>query len=131
MIGNEFSVFSIFADAKDRGDKQMTLSMLTAVLDCWASEAYRKTTPAIFERNMPSATEEEKEIFELIRKGLTFDLGRVLVMKDTVGAHIFMDSIVIEAAQNGSSWSVEYVKYLDSIRENLGDFAAKLQQNAR
>ena len=56
------------------------LPMITAVLECWASEGYRKTTPAIFEQAMKgqSATSSYMtEMLELIRDTAWFDCGRI------------------------------------------------------
>ena len=133
VIGNEFSIFSIFIDCADRGDEQGTLSMLTAVLECWASEAYRKTTPVVFELNMQlksSPTQAETDMCEIIRANIMFDMGRILdsalggkAGKDTIN----MDSIMARAALDGTPWTTATGKYMDKMTTNLKDFVKKLQ----
>ena len=78
-LGNSISLYGIFADFDDRGDRAQTLQMFTAVLECYASEAYRLTTPEVFEVNMQlkySEGQDETDMFEYIRSGIVFDLGR-------------------------------------------------------
>ncbi|MGI6167153.1 MAG: extracellular solute-binding protein [Eubacteriales bacterium] len=75
IIGNPFTIFGIIKDADDD-----TQSMCSAVLECWGSEAYRLTTPAVFENCMKlrySATETESEMFDVVRGSVIFDLGRI------------------------------------------------------
>ena len=79
-MGNPWTLYGIFVDFNDRGDKQATLTMLTAVLECFASEAYRLTTPEVFEVNMQlkyATGQTETDMFEFIRSGITFDIGKI------------------------------------------------------
>ena len=53
--------------------------MAGAVLECLASESYRTVTPALFESSFKykySKGEADSQIFELIRSGVVFDIGR-------------------------------------------------------
>lgn len=53
--------------------------MSGAVLECMASEGYRQVTPALFESSFKykySKGENDAKIFELIRSGVVFDIGR-------------------------------------------------------
>lgn len=132
VIGNEFSIFSIFTDCDERGDRQATLSMLTAVLECWASEAFRQTTPVVFELNMQlksSPTQAETDMCELIRANIQFDMGRILdsalggkVGKDTIN----MDSMAVDCALRGTSWVTITGQYMEKMQTNLKDFVRKL-----
>ena len=132
VIGNEFSIFSIFTDCDDRGDRQATLSMMTAVLECWASQAFRQTTPVVFELNMQlksSPTQAETDMCELIRANIRFDMGRILdsalggkVGKDTIN----MDSLMADCARSGQSWATVTDTYMDKMQVNLKSFVAKL-----
>lgn len=73
VVGNPFTLYGIM-----NGATQVTET--TAVLECWASEGYRKTTPAVFEINMQSKfsdTENDAEMFGIIHDTITFDLGRI------------------------------------------------------
>ena len=56
------------------------LSMITAVLEAWGSEAYRGTTPVIFETNMKyKGTTNPKipEMLQLIKDTAYFDCARI------------------------------------------------------
>ena len=53
--------------------------MSGAVLECMASEGYRQVTPALFESSFKykySKGENDAKIFEFIRSGVVFDIGR-------------------------------------------------------
>ena len=71
-VGNPVSLYSIYTLSKDA-------NRAAAVLECWASEAYRTTTPAVFETTFKlrlSETSTESRMYDLIRSGVTFDLCR-------------------------------------------------------
>lgn len=131
VIGNEFSIYSIFSDFDTRGDEQGTLSMLSAVLECWASEAFRRTTPVIFELNMKlksSPTQCEADMCEIIRQSIEVDLGRIFGSQLGGGGStvFYMDTQMIQAAAYGSSWGSITDKYLEQIKTNLASFCATL-----
>ena len=44
-LADGYVLYGVFADFDDRGNAQGTLSMLSAVFECYASESYRLTTP--------------------------------------------------------------------------------------
>ncbi len=72
-VGNPVSFYAIYAKSKD-------LDRSAAVLECWASEAYRTTTPALFETTLKlkySATSVESQMYDIIRSGIVFDFGRL------------------------------------------------------
>jgi hypothetical protein len=73
VVGNPFTLYGIM-----NGSEEITQT--TAVLECWSSEGYRRTTPAVFETNMQSKfsdTEDDSEMFGIIHDTITFDLGRI------------------------------------------------------
>ena len=118
-MGNPWSLYGIFLDFDDRGDKAATLSMLTAVLECWASEGYRLTTPEIFEVNMQlkySAGQDETNMFEYIRSGITFDIGKIFSsdLTDMCGRPS-------QAMCANASWSATYGAYKRAITAQLAD----------
>ncbi|MBQ3064421.1 MAG: hypothetical protein IJC99_06450 [Clostridia bacterium] len=133
VIGNEFSIFSIFIDCDDRGDRQGALSMLTAVLECWASEAFRQTTPVVFEMNMQlksSPTQAETDMCELIRANIQFDMGRIMdtaLSGGSIQNTINMDSLMASAARNGTSWTTVTKANLDLMKGHLADFVSGLK----
>ena len=66
------SMYCIPLDARDA-------DMTGAVLECMASEGYRKVTPALFEtafKYQYSNSQYDADIFEIIREGIVFDIGR-------------------------------------------------------
>jgi len=128
VIGNAFSIYSIFVDFDDRGDKADTLCMLTAVLEAWASEGYRKTTPVVFELNMQlkySPTQDETNMCEYVRAGIKFDLGRIF--SDIVGYHL--DANVIWAAEQDSPWVSYYSPTLGTMETSLATFVEQVRVN--
>ncbi|MBE6605347.1 MAG: hypothetical protein E7639_06580 [Ruminococcaceae bacterium] len=131
VIGNEFSIYSVFRGRSDRGDAAATDSMLTAVLECWASEAFRKTTPVIFELNMKlksSPTQCEADMCEIIRQSIEFDMGRIFgtQLSGKVDEVIQMDQLAMFAANEGTSWATVTDANLERMTTNLAKFVEGL-----
>jgi len=127
VIGNAFTVFGIFADFDARGNSQQTLTMLSAVLECWASEGYRKCTPIVFELNMQlkySQTQDETDMCEYVRAGIMFDLGRV--MASALGDYR-LDNVFINACINGTDWASSYESMYASAQASLQEFLGNLR----
>jgi len=100
LLGNPITLWSVMTDAKDP-------SMSTAVIECLASEAYRKTSPALFENNMkyrytPDVTGkgDSARMFDIIRKNISFDLGRIF--SESLS---YMSEMPSDAAAEGKSWA--------------------------
>ena len=132
-LGNEFSLYSVFIDFDTRGDFQGTLSMFTAVLECWGSEAYRKTTPVIFELNMKlksSPTQCEADMCEIIRASIEVELGRVLrsALSGSASKAYPADYMPLRAAVTGTSWTAQYSADLQMITNNLAKFVNDLKK---
>ena len=130
VIGNAFTIYTVFSDFDQRGDKEQTLSMFTAILECWASEGYRKTTPIVFELNMQlkySETQDETDMCEYVRAGIAFDLGRIL---DAALANVSMDGSVISAAESNADWTSTYSAHYESAQNNLAEFIKALNPTA-
>ncbi|MBE6629599.1 MAG: hypothetical protein E7624_01965 [Ruminococcaceae bacterium] len=118
-MGNPWSLYAIFLDFDERDDRQETLTMLSAVLECWASEGYRLTTPEIFEVNMQlkySAGQNETDMFEYIRSGITFDIGKIFAAD--LNNICELPSYAISA---NASWSSSYKSYKTAIEKKLAD----------
>ena len=129
VVGNAFSVFGIAADHALHGTRQETLSMLSAVLECWAAESYRRCTPALLElymRGMSSEREDVQKMCEIMRAGLTFDLGRMMV--DALGDYR-TDNAVIQACQKGANWSAVANGKWNSASATLNTFLANMRKN--
>ena len=133
MLGNPFSIYGIYNDFEDRGDDAATAKMLTAILECWASESYRKCTPVIFELNMQlklSETQDETNMCEYVRVGIMFDMGRIFPQILSGGAasdgSAVPDVQFANACINNSSWTTYYQKTLNSMTNNLKKFVDNL-----
>ncbi|MBE6603896.1 MAG: hypothetical protein E7636_06195 [Ruminococcaceae bacterium] len=132
-LGNGFSLYCIFVDFDTRGNFQETLSMFTAVLECWGSEAYRKTTPVIFELNMKlksSPTQCEADMCEIIRASIEVELSRI-VRSALAGspAKVYpADYMPIRCAVSGTSWTSYYSADMTMITNNLAKFVKDLKE---
>ena len=115
VMGNPFTLYAIYANTKDA-------NRAAAVLECWASEAYRTTTPAQFETTMKlkySESEVEAEMFDIIRSTVCFDMGRLFNPNLANITDIFFG-----AADNGSSWaaiSKGYTKTMPKLIQKISD----------
>lgn len=124
VIGNAFTMYALFCDFDDRGNEEDSALMLSAIIECWASESYRKCTPVIFELNMQlkySETQDETDMCEYVRAGICFDLGRVL---DAIGFD--GDARFFNAAYYGESWVAAYSATIDAERIALEKFVESL-----
>jgi hypothetical protein len=114
-MGNPFTLYAIYANTKDA-------NRAAAVLECWASEAYRTTTPAQFETTMKlkySESDVEAEMFDIIRSTVCFDMGR-LFNPDLAN----ITDIFFGAADNGNSWatiSKGYSKTLPKMVQKISN----------
>ena len=133
MLGNPFSIYGIYNDFEDRGDDAATAKMLTAIIECWASESYRKCTPVIFELNMQlklSETQHETNMCEYVRCGIMFDMGRIFPQILSGGAANDADAVpdiqFARACIHNSSWTTYYRKTLNSMNNNLEKFVNNL-----
>ncbi len=116
-VGNPMTLYGLFVGLNERDDMDATLSMLTAVLECWASEGYRLTTPEIFEVNMQlkyADGKEDADMFEYIRSGITFDMGRFFNIE--LGQ---VSTRVGYCMATGASWSSYWEVYEPSLQKNL------------
>lgn len=96
VMGNPFTLYGI----GNGSDKQ---TIATAVLECWASEAYRRTTPAIFEVNMKlryAKDNVDSQMFDILRNTVRYDLGRIF--SDDLS---YMSEMPSKAACAGTPWT--------------------------
>ena len=118
-MGNRYSLYGIYVDFEPReGDKAATLSMFTAVMECWASEGYRLTTPEVFEVNMQlkySEGQDETNMFEYIRSGITFDLGPIF----DAYLNVISERPIKSAVCVNAPWSSSYQAFKVSIGAQL------------
>ncbi len=122
VVGNPFTLWCVMENAKDP-------TMSTAVIECMASEGYRKTTPALFEQNMkyrytPDTADQgdSARMFDIIRTNIFFDLGRIF--SDSLN---YMSEMPSKAAAASKSWAGQipvYKKALGMRMETLNDALA-------
>jgi hypothetical protein len=101
-----------------------TLSMLTAVLECWGSEAYRLTTPAIFEEHLQigcADTQYETDMMEYIRSGAYYDCGWLYASELPS-----MDQFFAEAVCGNQNWSEAYGARKEALYEEIKRIAQML-----
>ena len=70
-----FTIYSVSSALSDE-----KADMAGAVLECMASESYRRVTPAVFETAMKlkySSGDDDSRMYDLIRDAVQIDLGRI------------------------------------------------------
>ncbi len=125
-VGNPITLYGLFVNLNDRGDNSKTLSMLSAVIECWASEGYRLTTPEIFNVNMQLKVAEdqtETDMFEYVRSGITFDIGRFFATE--LGQ---VSSRVGYCMATNSSWSTYWGAYSRSLQASLDEIVENFKE---
>lgn len=123
VVGNPFSLYGIYSESKQP-------EHAAAVLESWAAEAYRTTTPAQFELNMKSRYSEssdESRMYDIIRSTVCFDLGRLFNPKLNN-----ITDIYFKAVENGSSWNIAQKahkvllgKLMDQLNDSFDAIASK------
>ena len=94
VMGNPFTLYAISADIENP-------AMASAFIECFASEGYRKVTPAVFELTLKTRYVDDPvsgQMYDIIRANITYDIGR-----------IFSDSLIKQstfrdAVQKSQSW---------------------------
>lgn len=116
-MANPFTLYGISVNCD-------SASEMTAVLECWASEGYRKTTPAIFESTFKGryvSTTEDREMWDIIRTGVKFDLGRIY-HKSILGD--YPTEVFSRAICKGSKWEIAGVDAADLLQKKLATLIA-------
>lgn len=101
--------------------------MMTAVIECWGSESYRRTTPALFETNMKykyTDREVSVEMFDILREGSSFDQGRIYA--NTLGP--YMSEIPSKIATLGGSWATSVSANKSRIERQLMDIVESFRK---
>lgn len=125
VLANPITLYGIMSDVDEN-----RLSEMTAVIECWGSEGYRQTTPALFETTMKlkySETSDESEMFDIVHDTINLDLGRVF-SKDLQ----YMSEIPSKAAAAGAEWSsrlAQYKKPLEKGISKISDAFDKIQNS--
>ena len=118
---NLISLYCIFA-----GSTEEQANRAGAVLECMASEGHRRIAPVVFDSCLQlryAKDDDTGRMFELIRKGVTFDIGRVYsrsALNDITQSK--WQRIVIDGK---NSWATEAVR-IDTQLQGLLDDLQKL-----
>ena len=92
-----------------------------AVLECMASEAYRLTTPAIFENNMKkkySIDDVNAQMYDIVRETVSFELGRFFNQYLNDITDIYFRAVTSNN-QNWASTSAKQRKVLDKVMAKM------------
>lgn len=122
VMGNPFTLYGI-------GNGSSNYSRATAVLECWASEAYRRTTPAIFEVNMKlryAKDNIDSQMFDILRATCRYDLGRIF--SDDLS---FMSEMPSKAACAGTPWSAGLKSKVKILNNSIAGIVSDLEKNAK
>ncbi len=98
-----------------------------AVLECLASEGYRKVTPALFEIAMKtrySSDDVSSKMYDIVRANITFDLGRLF--NESIGK--IPTATLRNMVQSGSStWISKYKSLEKSLNSYIGNINTALE----
>ena len=122
VIGNPFTLYGIMNDCDEKA-----LPMMTAVLECWGSEAYRLTTPALFETNMKykyTDLDVSAQMFDILRNTMSFDQGRIY--SNSLGP--YMSEIPSRVATEGGSWTTAMKSYQKVLGKQLKQIISSFQK---
>ena len=111
VIGNPFTLYGIMSDCTEP-------EMMTAVIECWGSESYRQTTPALFETNMKYKYTDRAvsvEMFDILRETSTFDQGRIYA--NSLGP--YMSEMPSRQACAGGSWATASKRVKNSLNKQM------------
>ena len=110
-LGNPITLYSVSLDSKI-GD------ISHAVLECAASEAYRLTSPAVFENNMKkkfSDQDIDAQMFDVIRNNVVFELGRFYNFELAA----IIDTVSNAAVSNKGTWSSVSKKISSTLNSSM------------
>ncbi len=123
VVGNPFTLWCVMQDAKDP-------TMSSAVIECMASEGFRKTSPALFENNMKyrytpdnAGKGDSARMFDLIRETIAFDLGRIF--SDITG---LMSEMPSKTAAASTSWASAQAKYKVTLSKGITNLNKDLEK---
>lgn len=96
------------------------------VLECLASESYRRVTPAVFELSMKvkyANDETTAQIYNIIRESAVFDVGRIFTMN--LGGGITYSFVRNTLSQNTAA---NYKSGYNTIKKQLSTYLVKLSE---
>jgi len=98
-------------------------NMASAVLECYASESYRKVTPAVFEISFKykySSGSDDVVMWDIVRESVSFELGRIFTTSlNNLSYSLFRNAVINNAA---ASWTTNFKvnrRVLEKLIENI------------
>jgi hypothetical protein len=116
VMGNPFTLYGIPINAVADD-----LPMLSAVIEVYASESYRKLTPALYEITLKTKyvqNEDSARMYDIIRENLTFDLGRIF-SSVLIGQTSFRNAVLNNTGGTWASTIRGYEKVLPKQLDKL------------
>ncbi|MGI6166911.1 MAG: hypothetical protein ACOYIA_02075 [Eubacteriales bacterium] len=116
VMGNPFTLYGIPINAIEED-----LPMLSAILEVYASESYRKVTPALYEITLKTKyvhNEDSARMYDIIRENLTFDLGRIF-SSELMGQSSFRNAVLNNSAGSWASLTKSYQRTIPAKLEKL------------
>ncbi len=114
------TLYGIPLDARDT-------DMSSAVMECLASESYKRVVPALFEVALKvkySMDTEDAKMYDILRSGVVFDLGRIF--NDSLGAEtysLFRNALLA----NTNTWASTCAKKVPALDKKLEKLFEKFE----
>ncbi len=109
VMGNPFTLYAIAFDIADP-------AMASAFIECFASEGFRKVTPAVFEISLKTRYVDDPlsgRMYDIIRANITYDVGRIF-SDSLIGQSTFRNAVA--ASQ---SWGSVTKQATQSLKKAL------------
>lgn len=120
-LGNPFTLYSITRACDDS-----EVDMLGAFIECWSSQSYRLSTPALFEVNMKLKYAKEAidaQMFDICKKTITSDLGRVFSKDLNTMSEIWSKA----ACTSGNSWKTTAQVNSRILKNKINDIVNEIK----
>ncbi len=114
------------------GFKPSDLTDTSAVLECMASEGYRKTTPAVFETCLQgryAQSENMREMLRLIVDTVVYDFGRIYSSSETGYVCDVIGRVIQRSDPTWSGYQQQNEQVIKSNFEKIANEFLKLQGN--
>ena len=121
VMGNPVTLYAVSIDSRIPVTAE-------AVLECMASEAYRLTTPAIFENNMKkkySVDDINAQMYDIVRETVSFELGRFFNQYLSNITDLYFQAV----AGNSQNWASTSQKYRKVLDRSLASVVTKVLAN--
>ncbi len=121
VMGNPVTLYAIAINCEYK-------DACSAVLECMASNAYRLTTPAIFENNMKkkySVDNVNAQMYDIVRESISFELGRFF---NKYLANI-TDIYFAAVANNSQTWASTSASYRKVLTKSMEQVVKKITEN--